>query len=177
VSEFSQHQRVRHTRNPGWGVGEILDTHHPSGLSAFFEWVGERYTLKEEDLVEALDHELTSPILDAVRIHGLSQANHSVYVVELDTRVLNHYSFRQANPVYTPGNPCVYVGLTGLEVEKRFENHKRGYQSNYFVSRYGERLLYSLFQELNPRRYEIAHATEFELARKLRLEGYGVWQN
>ena len=146
-------------------------------MSAFFEWAGERYTLKAEDLVEALDIESNSPILDAVRIHGLSQANHSVYVVELDTEVLKQYLFRQANPAYSSGKPCVYVGLTGLEVEKRFENHKRGYQSNYFASRYGMRLLYSLFQELNPRRYEIAHATEFELGRKLRIEGYGVWQN
>ncbi len=66
--------------------------------------------------------------------------------------------------------------MTGLEVEKRFDNHKRGHKSNEFAQDYGEELLYELFIELNPRRYEVALATEFELACKLRNEGYAVYQ-
>jgi hypothetical protein len=68
------------------------------------------------------------------------------------------------------------VGSTGLAVEQRFRNHKQHHLEGAFVFSYGERLLYELFEDLNPRRWEVAVATEFELAQKLRNDGYGVWQ-
>ena len=39
---------------------------------------------------------------------------HSVYVIELDDRVLNERKFREANMGYDPSKPCLYVGSTGV---------------------------------------------------------------
>ncbi len=46
-----------------------------------------------------------------------------------------------------PARPCVYVGMTGLDPDERFDKHKAGIKSNRFVRVYG-----------------------------LREQGYGVWQ-
>jgi hypothetical protein len=53
---------------------------------------------------------------------------HRVYVIELDPAVLEEKRFRERNPQHRPGVPCVYVGMTGLTVEQRFENHRRGHK-------------------------------------------------
>ena len=42
--------------------------------------------------------------------------------------------------------PCVYVGMTGLLVEHRFENHKKGYKSAWTVKKYGVRLMPELLR-------------------------------
>ena len=52
--------------------------------------------------------------------------HHSVYVILLDPAVLRHPSILRLNPNREPTKPCVYVGMTGLLVEHRFENHKKG---------------------------------------------------
>ena len=52
--------------------------------------------------------------------------SHNVYVVELHPDVLYEGKFRKANPDYVPGKPCVYVGMTGLDPDQRFDNHKAG---------------------------------------------------
>lgn len=36
---------------------------------------------------------------------------------------------RAANPDRDPAKPCVYVGMTGLDPQERFKNHKRGSMS------------------------------------------------
>lgn len=38
--------------------------------------------------------------------------------------------FKKANPDYVPGKPCVYVGMTGLDPDVRFDKNKAGIQSN-----------------------------------------------
>jgi hypothetical protein len=102
--------------------------------------------------------------------------HHNVYVVELSPEVLQHARFRRANPDYDAAKPCVYVGMTGLTPEARFEKHKRGVRANAFVQRYGLRLLPGLYAYANPMPYEAAREMEVELAIGLREEGYGVWQ-
>jgi len=97
-------------------------------------------------------------------------------VVELDARVWNHTRFRNANPDHDITRPCVYVGMTGLAVDKRFANHLRGVRSNSYVTRYGVRLLPRLYQRLNPMGFELARLTEVTLAQRLQKEGYAVWQ-
>jgi hypothetical protein len=171
-------QRVKHVNHPEWGVGEIFDERHHSGLGVFFEWIGERFTLKP-DALRLLGHpESESTILDALRIHGNSQANHSVYVVELEFTVWRFSKFRRQNPCYQHHKSCIYVGCTGRTVEDRLRVHKFGTSKyNAYVRYYGTKLLYDLFFELNPRRYEVALATEFAFAHKLRLDGYAVYQN
>ncbi len=101
---------------------------------------------------------------------------HHVYVVLLDDRVWNEPSFRRANPDYQLGKPFVYVGMTGLDPDRRFDRHKAGVQANRFVTDYGERLLPQLYEVYNPMPYEAAREMEVELAIGLREAGYGVWQ-
>lgn len=101
---------------------------------------------------------------------------HHVYVVELSREVLYERKFQKANPHYNPDKPCVYVGMTGLDPERRFERHKAGIQSNRFVEKYGLRLLPKLYEVYNPMPYEAAQEMEVELAVALREQGYGVWQ-
>ena len=52
--------------------------------------------------------------------------HHHVYVVELSPDVLYEARFKKANPDYIPGQPCVYVGMTGLDPDLRFDKHKAG---------------------------------------------------
>jgi hypothetical protein len=101
---------------------------------------------------------------------------HSVYVIELSPEVLNEPRFRRANPDYDATKPCVYVGMTGLTPERRFENHRKGVKSNRFAHEYGLRLLPRLYEFYNPMPYRAAQDMEIELAIGLREEGYGVWQ-
>ena len=72
--------------------------------------------------------------------------HHSVYVVELSKEVLNEPRFRKANQEYRLGFPCVYVGMTGLPPDVRFDKHKAGIQSNRFVMLYGLRLMPELYE-------------------------------
>jgi len=66
---------------------------------------------------------------------------YSVYVVELSPKVWNHRRFRRSNPGHDVTKPCVYVGMTGLSPDVRFDKHKAGIQANRFVQLYGGRLL------------------------------------
>ena len=102
--------------------------------------------------------------------------HHHVYVVELSDRVWNEPSFRKANPEYRLGKPFVYVGMTGLDPDLRFDKHKAGIQANRFIREYGLRLLPHLYEVYNPMPYEAAREMEVELAIGLHEAGYGVWQ-
>ena len=102
--------------------------------------------------------------------------HHCVYVIELSKDVLNEPRFRKANGRYRLGFPCVYVGMTGLAPDVRFDKHKAGIQANRFVTQYGLRLLPALYEAYNPMPYDGARDMEVELAISLRDKGYGVWQ-
>ena len=99
-----------------------------------------------------------------------------VYVIELSKDVLYEPKFKKANPDCEYGNPCVYVGMTGLDPDIRFDKHKAGIQSNRFVREYGLRLMPELYEMYNPMPYEGAREMEVELAIGLREAGFGVWQ-
>ena len=100
--------------------------------------------------------------------------HHSVYVILLDPCVLRHPSILRLNPNREPTKPCVYVGMTGLPVEQRFENHKNGLKSAWVVRKYGLRLMTELFEFLNPMPFEAAAQMEKDLAEDLRADGYTV---
>jgi hypothetical protein len=102
--------------------------------------------------------------------------HYHVYVIELSKEVLYEARFRKANPQYVHGQPCVYVGMTGLDPDVRFDKHKAGIQANRFVREHGLRLLPALYQCYNPMPYQGARDMEVELAIALRDKGYGVWQ-
>ena len=100
--------------------------------------------------------------------------HHSVYVILLDPAVLRHPSILHSNPNRDPAKPCVYVGMTGLMVEGRFQNHKKGHKSAWVVKKYGLRLMPELYEYLNPMPFEAAAQMEKDLAEDLRAEGYTV---
>ena len=101
---------------------------------------------------------------------------YNVYVVELADAVWNEPRFRRANPDHLLGKPFVYVGMTGLDPDLRFDRHKAGIQANRYVRDFGLRLLPALYAVYNPMPYDGARDMEVELAIGLRESGYGVWQ-
>ena len=102
--------------------------------------------------------------------------HYHVYVVELDDRVWNNARFRRCNPDYRLGMTFLYVGMTGLDPDLRFDRHKAGIQANRYVRDYGLRLLPQLYAVYNPMPYAGAREMEVELAIALREAGHGVWQ-
>jgi hypothetical protein len=102
--------------------------------------------------------------------------HHNVYVVLLSPRVLQEAKFRRCNPQYDATKPCIYVGMTGLDPDDRFDKHKAGIRAARYVTLYGERLLPELYACYNPMPYNAARDLEVELAIGLRDKGYGVWQ-
>ena len=102
--------------------------------------------------------------------------HYHVYVIELSKDVLYESRFKKANPGYIAGKPCIYVGMTGLDPDVRFDKHKAGIQANSFVRDFGLRLLPGLYAMYNPMPYEAAREMEVELGIALREAGYGVWQ-
>ena len=104
------------------------------------------------------------------------RAKHNVYVVELSKEILSVKKFINSNPGYVAGMPCVYVGMTGLDPDVRFDNHKAGIRSNKYVTHFGIRLMTELCEPLNPMPYGDAQYMEVDLAIRLREQGFGVWQ-
>ena len=102
--------------------------------------------------------------------------HHNVYVIELSNDVLYEGRFKRCNPGYIPGKPCVYVGMTGLDPDVRFDKHKAGIQANRYVQVYGLRLLPEICEAYNTMTYDAARDMEVEMAIDLREGGYGVWQ-
>src|SRR5947208_12912266 len=102
------------------------------------------------------------------------QFHHSVYVVLLSDHALREVSVLRLNPKRDREKPCVYVGMTGLPVDHRFENHKNGYKSARVVRKHGIRLMPELYEHLNPMPFDAAAQMEKDLAEDLRVEGYTV---
>ena len=94
----------------------------------------------------------------------------------LSDDVAGKAKFRRCNPDYDGSKPCVYVGMTGLSPDLRFDKHKAGIQASRYVQRYGLRLMPELYKMYNPMPYEGARDMEVELAIALQEQGYGVWQ-
>ena len=88
--------------------------------------------------------------------------HHRVYVVRLD------------HP-RAKGRECYYVGMTGLPVEERFANHKRGYKGASVVQRYGMELAREWFEDIPPMTYQEAALAEPTLADDLRDLGHLVF--
>jgi predicted GIY-YIG superfamily endonuclease len=103
-----------------------------------------------------------------------SQFHHHVYVVLLDHAAAKDRKIRSVNPKRNPRMPCVYVGMTGLQPEERFWNHKNGEKAARVVQRFGLRLLPELFAHLNPMPFEAAARMETDLTEDLRAQGYTV---
>ena len=100
--------------------------------------------------------------------------HHNVYVVLLAPEAAKLRKLCAANLHRDSRKPCVYVGMTGLQPEERFWNHKNGEKAASVVRRYGVRLLPELFTHLNPMPVDAAAQMEKDLAADLRAQGYTV---
>ena len=101
----------------------------------------------------------------------------NLYVIRLDEAVLEDSKFRNENPEYRPGKPCVYVGVTSLTPEERFAQHQRGEMAGKgYVTKYGQYLMRRRYEHRNPVVPAEAEDKERELAESLRRKGFAVWQ-
>ena len=81
----------------------------------------------------------------------------NVYVVLLNPEVVNTPQIKRRNPKRDPLKPCVYVGLTGLRVDRYFDY--RGVKATadtWPPRKYGIRLMPELYEHLNPMPFEKA---------------------
>ena len=100
---------------------------------------------------------------------------YSVYVVLLNPEVLNVPQIRRRNPKRDPLKPCVYVGLSGLRVDRCFDFRMVDAIPDTWPSRkYGIRLMPKFYKHLHPMPYEEAVRRAAKLAADLRAEGYAV---
>ena len=104
------------------------------------------------------------------------KGRYHVYVIALSDAVLQEPRFLKSNPGYVSGKPCVYVGMTGLDPDLRFDKHMAGIQANRYVLRHGLRLLPDLYEAFNPMTRDQAQLKEVDIAIDLRSAGFGVWQ-
>ena len=88
--------------------------------------------------------------------------HHRLYVVRLD------------HP-RAGGREAYYVGMTGIPVEERFANHKRGYKCAHVVHKYGIELAREWFEDIPPMPFDEAARAEPTLADDLRDLGYLVF--
>ena len=95
------------------------------------------------------------------RFRPSARAQRSVYVVLLD---------------FGPDEYGLYVGMTGLTPDERFQNHKAGHKDSRWVRRFGVGLLPALYRHLNPLDYEPAKKAEVALAEALASTGVSVKQ-
>ncbi len=95
-----------------------------------------------------------------------------IYVVLLHESVRRKRGLRAG---LNPALPAVYVGLTNLSPQRRFENHKGNRKAGRgYVRDYGICLLPDLYEAYNPMPAKLAVEAEKALAEKLRREGYMV---
>jgi hypothetical protein len=166
-------------KKPEWGLGQVLSDDGGARVTVFFLGGGKRTlvtTVAELDLVTG--PAAVNPILDVASQANWQHADRNLYVVELRPEIFERERrFFEKNPNWLPGKLGVYAGMTGLSPEERFQKHLRGEKDAWFVQKYGQRLLPELYKHFNPMPYELAVVMEVELARQLREQGFGVWQN
>lgn len=113
---------------------------------------------------------------EKARRAGRRRRSRNLYVITLDPEVLWIREFRQENPGYIEGMPCVYVGMTIHDPGDRFEQHMLGYRSSRYPHHYGVELAQELLEG-----FEADHLAEEQreaaLADWLRRQGMAVWQN
>jgi len=110
------------------------------------------------------------------RVAAKRRTRRKLYIITLIPEVLERRDFRDVNPDYLEGMPCLYVGITIHEPGDRFEQHMVGYRSSKYPKRYGVELALDLldgFDDTGLREEE----REPALAEWLRRQGCAVWQN
>lgn len=116
------------------------------------------------------------PYTQTARLRPFEASRCRVYVIELDPSVASDPAFVKANPNHEPGRPCVYVGMTSLDVAERYTQHRTGAKNASRIAGFGQRLRMDLVPPASPTRRTWAKEREKRLARELRSKGFGVWQ-
>lgn len=113
---------------------------------------------------------------DKARRAARRRKRRNLYVITLDPEVLWDRDFRQENPNYIEGMPCVYVGMTVHDPGDRFQQHMTGYRSSKYPREFGIELALDLMDgfETDAR---LDEEREAALADWLRKQGCAVWQN
>ena len=109
----------------------------------------------------------------------MASRRYRLYVVQLRKSVLRSRGFKQANPRYVTGKPCVYVGSTAKTPEQRLDVHMTDRtKGSSKVRRYGTGLLEWAYRDLSVfYTREGVEEAEAKYAEELRKRGWGVWQN
>jgi hypothetical protein len=102
------------------------------------------------------------------------ELRYSVYVVLLDEYVGTLPQMRRRNPKRDPSKPFVYVGLTSLPVNRRFDFHGAIPEHEWRLHKFGVRLMPELYDSLRPMTCKRALQTAKKLAEDLRAKGFGV---
>jgi len=150
-----------------------------TSCDVFFQWGGKRQIDAGEPIeasrARGVEAEFFSLCAD-LSPRSWSRGHHSVYAIELDRAVWKNRAFRERNPGGATGG-CLYVGVTGLAPEARFQRHRAGTQSGRFVRTHGVRLRLDLVEGFSRLPHRIAACMEPKLAAWLRAQGFAVWQN
>ena len=168
---------VCHTDYPQWGHGYVIRA-RKKATDVFFLWGGRRTVADGEPLEESRAPGAQADLFELcgqLSARSWSRGHHSIYAVELDAAVWNVKAFRERNPGGAASG-YLYVGVTGLPPETRFERHRLGTQSSRFVRKHGVRLRLDLVEGFSQLPYRIAACMEPKLAAWLRAQGFGVWQ-
>ena len=99
---------------------------------------------------------------------------YSIYVVLLDEYVATLPQMRRRNPKRDPSKPFVYVGLTSLPVNRRFDFRKATPEYEWRLHKFGVRLMSELYDSFHPMTLKRALQTAKKLADDLRAKGFGV---
>jgi predicted GIY-YIG superfamily endonuclease len=169
---------VRHADYPQWGRGYVIRARKKS-YDVFFRWGGKRKIDAGEPLTLSPASGLEADFFAMCASYpaaSWSRGHYSVYAIELDPVVLKKRAFRDRNPGGAAGG-CLYIGVTGLTPEARFERHRAGTQSSRLVHAHGVRLRLDLVEGFSRLPYRIAVDMEPRLAAWLRAQGFAVWQN
>ena len=150
-----------------------------TSFDVFFQWGGKRRIAAGEPIepsrASGVEAQFFSMCAD-LSPRSWSRGHHSVYAIELDLAVWKNRAFRERNPGGAASG-CLYVGVTGLAPDARFQRHRSGTQSGRFVRTHGLRLRLDLVEGFSGLPYRIAACMEPKLAAWLRAQGFAVWQN
>ena len=150
-----------------------------TSFDVFFQWRGKQRIDAGEPIepsrVRGLEAEFFS-LCAELSPRSWSRGHHSVYAIELHRAVWKNRAFRERNPGGAASG-YLYVGVTGLTPEARFQRHRAGTQSGRFVRTHGVRLRLDLVEGFSRLPYRIAARMEPKLAAWLRAQGFAVWQN
>lgn len=101
-----------------------------------------------------------------------------VYVIKLDDAVKKSSKFTRHNHQMDYHLSCYYGGQSCHPPETRFWQHKKGYKSNRFAEEFGLGLCPYLYKSFNPiKTRKEAEMIEYELSKKLRNKGHGIWSH